>query len=390
MLDAETGKTILPTHKIVTVGGIKIALVGAVTKDTPKVIIAKAIRGLKFIDEADAFNALIPQLRAEGAQLLVAMMHEGSVTEGPANDPTYACEGLRGRGADIANRLDPAYGIIVSGHTHNAYTCKINGRLLVQAGSFGGWVTESRLKVTGTGQVIDAQAVNYPVLQGVNAPNPAFVALVQRAAELTTAVRNRPINTLTQGAVRNPVAPYGDSTLGNLITDAQLAYAKKRGVADVAMINSGGIRADLTVEPGKPVTMGDLFAIQPFSNELVVMTLTGAQLRELVVRQLPKTTAPRRFAQVSNNFRFVWSQAADGSSTLDSLTLDGQPLVDTKDYRVVVNNFMAEGGDDFSVFRQGRDKVNLGVDLEALVEWVAENPKGVDQIQAGRIVRKEK
>lgn len=390
MLDAETGKTILPTHKIVTVGGIKIALVGAVTKDTPKVIIAKAIRGLKFIDEADAFNALIPQLRAEGAQLLVAMMHEGSVTEGPANDPTYACEGLRGRGADIANRLDPAYGIIVSGHTHNAYTCKINGRLLVQAGSFGGWVTESRLKVTGTGQVIDAQAVNYPVLQGVNAPNPAFVALVQRAAELTNAVRNRPINTLTQGAVRNPVAPYGDSTLGNLITDAQLAYAKKRGVADVAMINSGGIRADLTVEPGKPVTMGDLFAIQPFSNELVVMTLTGAQLRELVVRQLPKTTAPRRFAQVSNNFRFVWSQAADGSSTLDSLTLDGQPLVDTKDYRVVVNNFMAEGGDDFSVFRQGRDKVNLGVDLEALVEWVAENPKGVDQIQAGRIVRKEK
>ena len=389
MLDAETGKTILPTHKIVTVGGIKIALVGAVTKDTPKVIVAKAIRGLKFIDEADSMNALIPQLRAEGAQLLVAIMHEGAVTEGPANDPSYACEGLRGRGIDIAQRLDPAYGIIISGHTHNAYTCKINGRLLVQAGSFGGWITESRLKVTPTGQVVDAQAVNYPVLQGANLPNPAFVALVQRAAALTDVVRNRPINTLTSGAVRNPVAPYGDSTLGNLITDAQLAFAKKRGVADVAMINSGGIRADLTVEPGKPVTLSDLFAIQPFSNELVVMTLTGAQLRELVVRQLPKTPAPRRFAQVSNNFRFQWSQAADGSSKLDSLTLDGQPLVESKDYRIVVNNFMAEGGDDFSVFRQGRDKVNLGVDLDALVEWIAENPKGVDQIQPGRIVHTE-
>ena len=390
MLDAETGKTVLPTHKIVTVGGLKIALVGAVTKDTPKVIVAKAIRGLKFIDEADAMNALIPQLRAEGAQLLVAMMHEGSVTEGSANDPTYACVGLRGRGADIAQRLDPAYGIIISGHTHNAYTCKINGRLLVQAGSFGGWITESRLKVTATGQVLDAQAVNYPVLQGTNAPNPAFVALVQRAGELTNAVRNRPINTLAQGAVRNPVAPYGDSTLGNLITDAQLAYAKKRGVADVAMINSGGIRADLTLEAGKPVTLSDLFAIQPFSNELIVMTLTGAQLKEVVLRQLPKTTAPRRFAQVSNNFRFQWSQVADGTPTLDSLTLDGQPLVDTKDYRVVVNNFMAEGGDDLSVFRQGRDKVNLGVDLEALVEWVSENPKGVEQIQPGRIVRKDR
>ena len=389
MLDAETGKTILPTHKIVTVGGIKIALVGAVTKDTPKVIVAKAIRGLKFIDEADAMNALIPQLRAEGAQLLVAIMHEGALTQGPANDPSYVCEGLRGRGIDIAQRLDPAYGIIISGHTHNAYTCKINGRLMVQAGSFGGWITESRLKVTATGQVVDAEALNYPVLQSANVPNPAFVAMVQRAAELTNIVRNRPINTLTQGAVRNPVGPYGDSTLGNLITDAQLAYAKKRGPADVAMINSGGIRADLVVEPGKPITMSDLFAIQPFSNELVVITLTGAQLRELVVRQLPQTPAPRRFAQVSNNFRFQYSQDTDGKSKLDSLTLDGQPLVDTKDYRVVVNNFMAEGGDDFSVFRQGRDKVNLGVDLDALVEWIAENPKGVDQIQAGRIVRKD-
>lgn len=390
MLDAETGKTILPTHKIMTVGGIKIALVGAVTKDTPKVIVAKAIRGLKFIDEADAMNALIPQLRAEGAQLLIAMMHEGAVTEGPANDPSYACPGLRGRGIDVAQRLDPAYGIIISGHTHNAYTCKINGRLLVQAGSFGGWITESRLKVTATGQVLEAQAVNYPVLQGVNAPNPAFVALVQRAAALTNAVRNRPINTLTVGAVRNPVAPYGDSTLGNLITDAQLAYAKKRGAADVAMINSGGIRADLTVEPGKSVTLSDLFAIQPFNNELIVMTLSGAQLRDVVVRQLPRTLAPRRFAQVSNNFRFVWSQASDGTSQLESITLNGQPLDDTKDYRVVVNNFMAEGGDDLSVFRQGRDKVNLGVDLDALVEWVAENPKGVEQIQPGRILRKDR
>ena len=390
MLDAETGKTVLPTHKIITVGGLKVALVGAVTRDTPKVIVAKAIRGLKFIDEADAMNALIPQLRAEGAQLLVAIMHEGALTEGGPNDPSYACDGLRGRGVDIAQRLDPAYGLIISGHTHNAYTCKINGRLLVQAGSFGGWVTESRLKVTASGQVIDAQAVNHPVLQSTNVPNPAFVALVQRAAELTNAVRNRPINTLTSGAVRNAVAPYGDSTLGNLITDAQLAYAKKRGVADVAMINSGGIRADLTIEPGKPVTLSDLFAIQPFNNELIVMTLTGAQLRDVVVRQLPKTPAPRRFAQVSNNFRFVWSQAADGTPKLESLTLDGQPLVDAKDYRVVVNNFMAEGGDDLSVFRQGRDKVNLGVDLDALVEWVAENPKGVEQIQPGRIVRKDK
>jgi 5'-nucleotidase len=389
MLDAETGKTILPTHKIVTVGGLKVALVGAVTRDTPQVVVAKSIRGLRFTDEADALNALIPQLRQQGAQLLVAIMHEGAVIENLPNDPSYACAGLRGRGVDVAQRLDAAYGIIISGHTHNAHTCKINGRLLVQAGSFGGWVTESRLKVSATGQVLDAQAVNHPVLQDGTAPNPVFVALVQRAADLTNAVRNRPIATLRTGAQRTVVAPFGDSTLGNLITDAQLAYARKQGHADVAMLNAGGIRADLTVEPGKPVVMGDLFAIQPFNNELIAMTLTGAQLTEVVRRQLPKTLAPKRFAQVSHNFRFQWSQSPDGSSRLDSLTLDGKPLVETKDYRVVVNNFMAEGGDELSVFRQGRDKVNLGVDLEALVQWVADNPTAVDQIQPGRIVRAE-
>ncbi len=389
MLDAETGKPVLPTHTIITVAGIKVALVGAVTRDTPKVIVAKSIRGLRFIDEADALNALVPQLRTQGVQLLVAMMHEGASYDGAANDHSYACDGLRGRGVDIAQRLDPAYGIIISGHTHQAYTCKINGRLLVQAGSFGGWLTESRLKVRNDGTVVDAQAVNYPVLQASNPPNPAFVALVQRAAELTNAARLRPVAMLKVGAQRNPVAPFGDSTLGNLIADAQLAFAKKRGAADIAMMNSGGIRADLTVEPGKPVTMSDVFAIQPFGNELVAMTLSGADLRELVQRQLPKTLAPRRFTQISNGLKFQWAQNAAGDSVLTELSLDGKPLQDTKDYRVVVNNFMAEGGDDLSVLRQGRDRVTLGTDVDALVEWLSENPKAIDQARPGRIVRVE-
>lgn len=389
MLDAQTGKPVLPTHTIQTIGGLKVAFVGAVTRDTPKVIVAKSIRGLRFIDEAEALNALVPRLRAEGAQLLIAMMHEGAMYDGGANDPSYACPGLRGRAIDIANRLDPAYGMIISGHTHQAYTCKVNGRLLVQAGSFGGWLTESRLKVSATGEVLEAESVNHPVLQSVVKPNPAFVALVQRASELTNAVRNQPIAMLASGATRGTALPYGDSTMGNLIADAQLAFAKKRGAADIAMINSGGIRADLSPEPGKPVTMSDLVAIQPFGNEMIVMSLSGAQLREMLQRQLPQTPAQRRFTQVSQGFSVTWSQTADGKSTLRSASLHGVPLQDEKIYRVVVNNFMAEGGDDLSVFRQGTDRNNLGPDIDALVEWLRDNPDAVKQIQPGRIVRTE-
>lgn len=389
VFDTATGKRVLPSHLMREVGGFKVAFVGAVTRDTPKVVIPRSIVGLRFEDEADTLNALVPELKAAGAQVLVAVMHEGAMYDGAANDPSYACTGLNGRGVDIANRLDPAYAIIISGHTHQAYTCKINGRLMVQAGSYGGWLTESRLTLNAQGQVLDAQAVNHPVLQGLYAPNPAFAALVQRAAALTTAARNRPVAMLTKGGTRQAKAPFNDSTLGNLIADAHLAYAKQHGAgADIGLTNSGGIRADLVVEPGRMVTLNDLFAIQPFGNDLVAVTITGAQLQELIRRQLP----PRRgdgptTLQVSANLNYSWSQAPNAPVVLESVTVDGKPLDLAREYRVVANSFTIDGGNDLSVLRQGRDRAIIGPDLEALVEWLRDNPRAMDQIEPGRIRR---
>jgi 5'-nucleotidase len=387
MLDAQTGKPVLGSHIIKEIGGYKVAFVGAVTRDTPSVVLPKSIVGLRFADEADTLNALLPQLRAEGAQVLVAVMHEGASYPGGANDASYECPGLQGRGVDIARRLDPAYAIIISGHTHQAYTCKINGRLLVQAGSYGGWVTESRLTLNGEGKLLDAQAVNHPVLQSSYTPNPAFVALVQRAAELTAAARNKTVAELSQGAQRSAQAPFGDSPLGNLVADSQLAYAKKRGPADLALMNPGGIRADLTVEPGRPVTMSDLFAIQPFANELVVMTISGAQLQDLLQRQLPKGDAPPRLLQVSNSLRYQWRMGADGVAQLGAVSVGGEPLDMKRNYRLVVNNFMADGGDGQAVLRQGSERVSIGVDIDAMVELLTENPAAATEIASGRIRR---
>lgn len=387
MFDTDTGKRVLPSHIIREVSGLKVALVGAVTRDTPKVIAPRNIVGLRFADEADTLNALVPELRAAGAQVLVAIMHEGAInSEGAANDPSYACPGLQGRGVDIAKRLDPAYAIIISGHTHQAYTCKINGRLFVQAGSYGGWLTESRLTLNAAGQVLDAQAINHPVLQAANTPNPAFVALVQRAAAITAAIREKPVAMLAKGAQRSVKAPFGDSTAGNLIADAQLAFGKKRGGADLAMTNSGGIRADLVVEPGRAVTLSDLFAVQPFGNELVAVTITGAQLQELVHRQLPRRPGAASL-QISHNVNYQWSQAEGTTPVLDSLTVNGKPVDPGRDYRVVANTFMADGGDNFKALRQGRDRQVLGPDIDALTDWLASNPAAMEQIEPGRIRR---
>lgn len=390
VLDAATGKPLLPTHMLQQAGGFKVAIAGVATMDTPKVIVARAIQGIRFADEADTLNALVPQLKAEGAQVLVAVMHEGGVqgADGAANDPSYACPTLTGRVQDIAKRLDPAYAIIIGGHTHVAYTCKINGRLVVQAGSYGGWITESHLKLDASGRVLDAQAVNHPVLQSVYAPNPALAELVARAAALTEAARTKPVATLPRSAVRNAKEPNGDAALGNLIADSQLAFARKQGTAaDIAFMNPGGIRADLTVETGKPTTMSDLLAIQPFGNDIVALTLTGQQLWDILQRQLPKAGAAPRMLQPSSTLRYRWRAGADGTPQLGEILVDGQPLDRTRGYRVVVNNFLAEGGDDSTGFKHGRDKAVLGTDVDALVDWLRGNPQALEQAAPGRIVR---
>ncbi|MFT7723350.1 MAG: bifunctional metallophosphatase/5'-nucleotidase [Roseateles sp.] len=389
VLDAATGRPLLPTHVMRQAAGFKVAIAGVATRETPAVIVARAIQGIRFADEADTLNALVPQLKAEGAQVLVAVMHEGGV-QGPggqANDPTYACPTLTGRVLDIARRLDPAYAIIIGGHTHQAYTCKIDGRLVVQAGSYGGWITESRLTLDAAGKVLDAQAVNHPVLQSAYAPNPALADLVARAAALTEAARLKPVATLPHGALRSAREPHGDSALGNLIADSQLAFARKQGPADLAFMNPGGIRADLVVEPGKPTTMSDLIAIQPFGNDLVALTLTGQQLYDVLLRQLPKGKASPRLLQPSSTLRYHWRTGADGQPQLGEILVGGQPLNRTKDYRVVVNNFLSEGGDEQVGFKHGRDRAVLGTDIDALVDLLRANPRAVESATPGRITR---
>ncbi len=389
VLDATSGQPLLPTHVLKQAGPLKVAIAGVATLETPHVIVARAIQGIRFADEADTLNALVPRLKAEGATVLVAVMHEGGVQglAGGANDSTYACPTLTGRVRDIAQRLDPAYAIIVGGHTHQAYTCKINGRLVVQAGSYGGWITESHLKFDATGKVLEATAVNHPVLQSVYAPNAALAELVARAAALTEAARNKPVASLPHGATRSAKPPYGDSGLGNLIADSQLAFARKQGPADVAFMNPGGIRADLTVEAGKPTTMSDLLAIQPFGNDIVAVTLTGQQLWDILQRQLPRGDAASRMLQPSSTLRYRWRMGADGTPELGEVLIDGHPLNRQRDYRVIVNNFLSEGGDAQTGFKHGRDRAVLGTDIDALIELLREDALALPQAAPGRIVR---
>ena len=393
LVDAETGKPLFPSHVIRKMDGIQVAFVGVATRDTPSVSLPANMRGLRFLDEAETLNALVPQLRAEGAQVLVAVMHEGAEWHGAANDPSYACPELSGRGVDIAHRLSPDYAMIVSAHTHMAYTCKIDGRLLVQGGSFGAWITETTLVVDDRGRLLQADAVNHPVLQSRYQPVAKFAAIEANAEALTAPVRLRPIAMLAHGLSRIPRDPMGDAPLGNLIADAEVAYARSHDTVHagpvIGLMNQGGIRTDLAGHPGRAVTFSELAAIEPFHNDVVALTLSGAQLRELLIHQLPGARSQPRMLQPSANLRYRWTRTADDRASLLDVTIDGQPLDDAGSYRVVVNNFMADGGDGLSVLREGRDRVLLGRDLDALLEWLGQHPEAAEKVEPGRILRVE-
>ena len=387
MRDAATGKRLLPSHLIQKVGDVQVAFVGAVTKDVPKVTVAKSIQGLRFTDEVEAFNALVPELRASGAQVLIAIVHEGAYFEGDKklpNDPTYACAGLKGRAVEIAKRLDPAYALVISAHTHQAYTCKIDGRLLVQGGSSGHWITESRLMLDVQSDAVrltEAHAVNHPVRHAEHTPDPVLAALVEKTAAQTADQRNAPIAYLTRTISRSMQEGAGDSELGNLIADAQLAYAQKRNAEatpiDIAMTNAGGIRADLVAKSNQATTIthSDLFTVQPFNNDLIALTLTGAELRQLIQRQSARRQGGS-LLQISHTLRIAG----------DTITVHGKPLELERDYRIVVNQFMADGGNDLSTLKKGRDRQIIGNDLEALEEYLRDNPKALESIAVGRIV----
>jgi 5'-nucleotidase len=163
------------------------------------------------------------------------------------------------------------------------------------------------------------------------------------------------------------------------------------GGAQIAFMNPGGVRADLLYpaavnEPQDGiVTYGEAFAVQPFGNSLVVMTLTGAQIDALLEQQFPAGKNPN-ILQVSEGFTFAYSVGAPVGAKVDpaSIKLDGVPLVADQEYRVTVNSFLAAGGDGFSVLVAGTDRLGGANDIDALADYFADQspvaPPALDRI----------
>lgn len=383
--EKSSGKTVLPPYDIREFDGIPVAFIGLTLKGTPGLVSPVGIAGLEFRDEADTVNALIPELKALGIEAIVVLIHEGGVPAGDYN----ACPGISGPIVDIVKKLDKAIDVVVTGHTHRAYVCEIDGRLVTSGDKYGTLVTAIDLKLDpATRDVTSATASNNIVRTATLARDARQTALIESYDRLAAPIANRPAGAITATLSRVPNSA-GESPLGDIIADAQLAAtsAETKGGAVIAFTNPGGVRADVMRREDGAVSYGDLFASQPFRNQLVTITLSGKQIKDMLEQQWLDPKRPR-ILQVSKGFSYAWDGSkGDGERVLaERMSLNGQPIDPATLYRVTVNNFLSVGGDGFTVLTQGTAP-QIGVyDVDALHAYFGANSP-VSPGAADRIVR---
>jgi 5'-nucleotidase len=371
-VEKDTGKTVFPAYEIREFEGIPVAFIGLTLKGTATIVSPPGIAGLEFKDEADTVNALVPELKARGVEAIVVLIHEGGYPTGDYNE----CPGISGAIVDIVKKFDRAVDVVISGHTHQAYVCDIDGRLVTSGDKYGTLVTTIDLKLDRASRdIVSAKADNVIVRTGAYARDPEQTALLEAYDKLAAPLGNRPAGSVSETLSHIP-DHAGESALGDIIADAQLAatQAAAKGGAVIAMTNPGGIRTNVTKKDEGAVSYADLFASQPFRNQLVTLTLTGAQIKNVLEQQWRDPKLPR-ILQVSNGFSYSWDDARSyGDHVLaDSLSLNGTRIDPAASYRVTVNNYLSVGGDGFTVLKDGVAPLVGVYDIDALYGYFRAN-----------------
>jgi 5'-nucleotidase len=377
---APTARPMFPATSVKTVGGVRIGFIGMTLEGTPQLVTPSGVAGLRFRDEVATANRYVAALKRNRVETIVVLLHEGGLQTGTYNE----CVGISGAINAIVQGLNDDVDVVVSGHTHQAYNCTIDGKLVTSAASASRVITDIDLTIESTtGEVTAKTATNRIVTRDVPRDS-AQTALLNKYRALAAPLANRVIGSITSDITRAQNAA-GESALGDVIADAQLAdtRAADRGNAVVAFMNPGGIRTDLIFgqisggeAPGQ-VTYGESFAVQPFGNNLVTMTLTGAQIDTLLEQQwsgVGNTTSPK-VLQVSNGFTYTWDASRAIGDRVDPATIriNGTAVSPSGQYRVTVNSFLADGGDGFAVLRDGASRLGGVVDTDALESYFRAN-----------------
>lgn len=380
---AKTGLPALPPFWVEIRDGMPIGFIGMPLKDVPILVDPNGIKELAFGDEVKAANKYANFLDAMGVKSIVLLVHQGDQVTSSGGGPNACNVAPQNPGSYIATNVSPKIDAVFSGHSHQHYNCVVkdpagNPRPFIEGLAFGRELSVVDLKIDRrTRDVIrgETKADNKIVTRTVT-PDPEIQALIDVAKTKVRPIANRPVGTISADIPRAAVAS-GESPLGNLIADSQLAATTGNG-AVLALMNPGGVRADLTYasspegEGNGVATYGEVFTVQPFGNILQTITLTGTQLKNVLEQQF---TAARTFVlQPSAGLKYSYSAGAPFGSKVSGVTLNGAPLDPNASYRVTINSFLQGGGDGFSEFTKGTNITGGGIDLDAFTAYLAAHP----------------
>ncbi|MEU6867417.1 bifunctional metallophosphatase/5'-nucleotidase [Streptomyces sp. NPDC046876] len=395
--DEKTKRPLMSPTFIWKKGDVKIGFIGVTLEGTPDVVTADGVKGLKFGDEVETINKYAEELNKQGVKSIVALIHEGGLPASGAYN--YDCNspgagaGISGAIVDIAKNVDPKVDALVTGHTHQAYACNIpdpagNPRMVTSAASYGRLFTDTTLTYDRQTKDIVRTAALAPkpvnkIVSRDLPKAPDMTELIDRWKTLAAPVANRPMGYISADiAGRGSEAP--EKPLGDLIADAQLeaTAAADKGGAQLAIMNPGGIRADLAYkaaggEGDGVVTYGESYTVQPFNNLMNIVDLTGAQLITALQQQVsgPVNGANPKILQVSKGFTYTLDMTKSGADRIvvDSVKLNGQAIDPAKTYRVAMNEFLAGGGDGFTVLKEHKNKLVGVPDLEAFNAYLGKS-----------------
>ena len=390
-----TGETPLPPYMIKKFKNVKVAFIGMTLEATDTLVAAEGIVGWEFLDEAETANALVPILRRQGVRAIVVLLHEGG-SQDPAPGTINGCENISGPIAAINDALSPEIDVLITGHTHLPYNCVLpdaagNDRIVTSAYSYGRVVSEFNLVLDKRTKDIRrdlSSATNHAVDQATTPADPAVTTVIEKWQPLFDESGNIPIGEITADINRGGFEGSDrgvESAAGNLVADAQAWSTSATGV-DVAFMNPGGVRSDLTyAESQDPpegdgvVTFGEAFTFQPFGNTVRTFDMSGAQIVSVLEEQCqpPGSSRPFLHLGVSDGFTYDLSTTIDAGECLDvsitNVEVNGVALDTAATYVVTANSFLTTGGDNFTTFTEVDPAtwIDGGNDLQALSNYLA-------------------
>ena len=385
VIEESTGKPLFPAWGFKEFEGIKVAFIGMTLRDTPSLVHSESTRGLRFLDEVETVNALVPQIRVQGIEAIVVLWHQGGLQSG-GFDECVNFESDNGF-KEMVERFDAAIDVVISAHTHVHYVCHFGGKLVTSANSFGTMLTEIDLKLDRVSRDVAGKSARNHLVNPTGPRDQRLAAPLETYVALAKPLENRIVAKATRELELNRVA-LDETEIGNLVADAHQSagpISKNRGdnpslsaahfvVNDpqaIAFNNPDSVRSPLIPAADGSVTYGDLFKIQPFQNNLVSMTLTGAQIKEALEQQF---TGDRvRIMGVSRGFAYSWDNSRQKGDKIiaDSITLNGIVIKPDERYRIIAISFLAAGSEGFRVFPKGTDRVVGLLDVDALDNYLS-------------------